>query len=232
MAVAADPYRMTTNQGNVNPVSADPPSAAPARGTLYIVSAPSGAGKTSLVRALTDTDPDVSVSISHTTRAPRPGERDGVDYHFVDHDAFADMEHAGRFLEHATVFDHRYGTSRDDVVARLDRGADVILEIDWQGARQVRAALPGSVGIFVLPPSREVLEQRLRGRGQDSEEIIRRRMQDAVREMSHYGEYDYLVINDDFRRALDDLRAILRAQRLVRTRQQTRRAGLLRELLA
>ncbi len=232
MAVAADPYRMTTNQGNTNPVSAEPPPAAPARGTLYIVSAPSGAGKTSLVRALTEADPGVSMSISHTTRAPRPGERDGVDYHFVDHDAFAGMERAGRFLEHATVFDHRYGTSCDDVVARLDRGADVILEIDWQGARQVRAALPGSVGIFVLPPSREVLEQRLRERGQDSEEVIRRRMQDAVREMSHYGEYDYLVINDDFRRALDDLRAILRTQRLVRTRQQVRRAGLLRELLA
>ncbi len=223
---------MPTDQGNANPVSTEPPPAAPARGTLYIVSAPSGAGKTSLVRALTEADPDVSVSISHTTRAPRPGERDGVDYHFVDHDAFANMERAGRFLEHATVFDHRYGTSRDDVVASLDRGVDVILEIDWQGARQVRAALPGSVGIFVLPPSREVLEQRLRGRGQDSEEVIRRRMQDAVQEMSHYGEYDYLVINDDFRRALDDLRAILRTQRLARPRQQVRQAGLLRELLA
>lgn len=230
--MATDPHCMTTDQGNVNPVSVEPPPAAPARGTLYIVSAPSGAGKTSLVRALTEADPDVSVSISHTTRAPRPGERDGVDYHFVAHDVFADMERAGRFLEHATVFDHRYGTSRDDVVARLDRGVDVILEIDWQGARQVRAALPGSVGIFVLPPSREVLEQRLRERGQDSEEVIRRRMQDAVQEISHYGEYDYLVINNDFRRALDDLQAILRTQRLARTRQQVRLADLLRGLLA
>jgi len=207
------------------------PAAAP-RGTLYIVSAPSGAGKTSLVKALTASDPDVAVSVSHTTRAPRPGERDGVDYHFVDAETFAKMERAGLFLEHATVFDNHYGTARDEVLARLAGGGDVILEIDWQGARQVRAALPGSVGIFVLPPSRAVLEQRLRARGQDSEAVILRRMQDAVREMSHYEEYDYLVVNEDFDRALADLSAILRARRLRLAPQRARLAGALRDLLA
>ncbi|HQU15219.1 MAG: guanylate kinase [Gammaproteobacteria bacterium] len=208
------------------------PHAAPARGTLYIVSAPSGAGKTSLLKALTDAGPELAVSISHTTRAPRPGEQDGVHYHFVDPETFAAMEAGGQFLEHATVFDHRYGTSRDHVLAQLDRGTDVILEIDWQGARQVRATLPDTVGVFILPPSRQTLEQRLRARRQDSDVVIQRRMRDAVREMSHHSEYDYLVINDEFQRALQDLQSIFRAHRLGHAHQAPRWDALIRELLA
>ncbi len=200
-------------------------------GTLFIVSAPSGAGKTSLVKALVERDPRVVLSVSHTTRPPRPGERDGVDYHFVDSATFERMVAEGAFLEHAEVFGNRYGTARATVERELAADRDVILEIDWQGARQVRAAMPEAVSVFILPPSREALEARLRGRGQDDETVIARRMARAVDEMSHYDEYDYLVVNDVFETALEDLLAIVRATRLRRPAQAARHAELLRRLL-
>ncbi len=200
-------------------------------GTLFIVSAPSGAGKTSLVRALVEREPGVTLSVSHTTRPPRPGERDGVDYHFVDAATFERMVAEDAFLEHAEVFGNRYGTARATVERELEADRDVILEIDWQGARQVRAAMPGAVSVFILPPSREALEQRLRGRGQDDEAVIARRMARAVDEISHYDEYDYLVVNDVFETALEELRAIVRATRLRLPAQAARHAGLLRRLL-
>jgi guanylate kinase len=202
-------------------------------GTLYVISAPSGAGKTSLVRALLDsTGEALALSVSHTTRAPRPGEVDGRDYHFVDAETFRRMIDDGAFLEHARVFDNYYGTARLGIEAQLAQGRDVILEIDWQGARQVRRALPASVGIFILPPSREALRARLRARGQDDEAVIARRMRDAVNEMSHYREYDYLVINEVFRTAHDELAAIIRSRRLCLAAQQCRHAELLASLLA
>jgi guanylate kinase len=202
-------------------------------GTLYVVSAPSGAGKTSLVRALLESaGEDLVLSVSHTTRAPRPGEVDGRDYHFVSMETFRRMIDEGAFLEHARVFDNFYGTAREGIEAQLAQGRDVILEIDWQGARQVHRALPESVGIFILPPSREALRERLRARGQDDEAVIARRMQDAVKEMSHYGEYDYLVVNEVLRAAHDELAAIIRCRRLRLTAQQHRHADLLASLLA
>jgi guanylate kinase len=179
------------------------------KGTLFIFSAPSGAGKSSLARALVDSSPDIAVSISHTTRAPRPGEEHGVHYFFVTTEQFKSMADAGEFLEHAQVFDNFYGTSRVAIEDLLEQGKNVILDIDWQGARAIKAQMPDACAIFILPPSREELENRLRGRGQDSDEIIARRMRDAVSEMSHYQEFDYLVVNDDFDAALADLRAIL-----------------------
>ena len=202
-----------------------------APGTLFIVSAPSGAGKTSLVKALIDSTDGIKVSVSHTTRASRPGEVDGADYHFVEKGEFEAKLAAGDFLEHAQVFDNFYGTSKSAVLEQLASGVDVILEIDWQGARQVREALPDHVGIFIAPPSRDALEQRLRGRGQDSEEIIARRMRDAESEMSHYDEYDFLVINDDFDVALVELRTLFLAQRLRRDHQAIRHAGLISDIL-
>jgi len=202
------------------------------RGTLYIISAPSGAGKTSLVSALLEkTGKQLALSVSHTTRRPRPGEVDGRDYHFVDSTDFSDMIDAGVFLEHAQVFDNFYGTSRLGVEQQLSAGQDVILEIDWQGARQVRKALPGAVGIFILPPSLEALEERLRGRGQDDDAVIARRMRDAVSEMTHYGEYDYLIINDDFELALEELATVMRCRRLRLPLQEQRLAGQLAALL-
>lgn len=204
---------------------------APYAGTLYIISAPSGAGKTSLVKALVDTMDEIRVSVSYTTRKMRPGEVDGVNYNFVDQARFQEMVVNEVFLEHAQVFDNYYGTSRDWVEQQLREGVDVILEIDWQGARQVRPRMPGSVGIFILPPSREALEQRLHGRGQDSEEVIQRRFRDAVTDMAHYNEYDYVVINDDFAEALTDLSAIVRARRQRMEVQRGRQAGLLDRLL-
>jgi guanylate kinase len=200
-------------------------------GTLYIVSAPSGAGKTSLVKALLQRIDGVEVSVSHTTRQPRPGERDGVDYHFIDKTAFESRVNAGEFLEHARVFDNYYGTSRASVVDRLDAGLDVILEIDWQGARQVRKAALQAVNVFVLPPSREALRERLTTRGQDSEAVIDRRMRDAVAEMSHYPEYDYLIFNNEFERAVAELESLFVAQRLRREAQQQRSAAVLAGLL-
>ena len=201
-------------------------------GTLYIVSAPSGAGKTSLVKALIDRAPLVRVSVSHTTRAMRPGEVDGVNYHFVSREQFNDMLQRNEFLEHAEVFGNLYGTSQSWIEKTLAEGFDLILEIDWQGAQQVRHLLPQSRSIFILPPTQEALRHRLTNRGQDSGEIIERRMREAVSEMSHYIEYDYLLINDDFAHALDDLRSIFRANQLNQARQQQLHRGLLSELLA
>ncbi len=201
------------------------------QGTLYIISAPSGAGKTSLVRKLLEATSDLVLSVSHTTRYMRPGEQNGVHYHFVTTEEFQAVAAAGGFLEHAQVFDNHYGTAKASVEAQLTGGDDVILEIDWQGARQVRAAFPACESIFILPPSRQALEQRLRARGQDSEAIIQRRMREAETEMSHYGEYDYLVVNDDFHEAVQDLRAIVRGRRLERERQQARLGKLLKDLL-
>ena len=202
------------------------------QGTLYIFAAPSGAGKTSLVKALLDKSDGIEVSVSHTTRAPREGEVDGVNYHFTDIAAFNVMVNEGAFLEHAQVFDNLYGTARANIEDRLAAGVDVILEIDWQGARQVRQQFPDSLGVFILPPSRRALEDRLRGRGQDADEVIARRMRDAENEMSHYAEFDYLVINDDFETALEELKAIITANRLRSPLQASRYGEMLNELLA
>jgi len=203
-----------------------------ARGTLYTVSAPSGAGKTSLVNALLDgSDPCLCVSVSHTTRPQRPGETDGVNYHFVDRDAFLAMRDRGEFLESAEVFGNLYGTSQPWVEEQLAHGQDVILEIDWQGAAQVRRLVSPTKSIFVLPPSLETLEQRLSQRGQDDSETIARRMRQARDEISHYCESDYLVINEVFESALDDLRAIVRAARLERDQQLANNRPLLDHLL-
>ena len=201
-------------------------------GTLYIVSAPSGAGKTSLVKALVDAQPQVRVSVSHTTRAMRPGEVDGVNYHFVSREDFLERLERDEFLEHAEVFGNLYGTSQRWLEDTLAEGFDLILEIDWQGAQQVRRLMPKAKSIFILPPTQEALRQRLNNRGQDSDEIIEKRMREAVSEMSHYVEYDYLVINDDFAHALIDLQSIFRANQLIQTTQQQRHARLLGELLA
>lgn len=201
-------------------------------GTLYVIAAPSGAGKTSLVEALVESTPDIDVSVSHTTRPMRPGEQDGIHYHFTDVPTFEKMIEEGRFLEHARVFDNYYGTSMANIQDELEAGRDVILEIDWQGAAQVRKHVPDSVGIFILPPSREALETRLRGRGQDTDEVIARRMRDAVNEMTHYAEFDYLVFNDEFEIALGDLQNIVLARRLRFAAQARRHAAVLQELLA
>jgi guanylate kinase len=188
-------------------------------GTLYIVSAASGAGKTSLLRALMARDSGLTISVSHTTRTPRPAEVDGQDYHFVDENTFQQLISADAFLEHAQVFDRRYGTTHAAVQADLAAGLDVLVEIDWQGARQIRERLSDTVSVFILPPSQNALESRLRARGQDSDAVIAERMQAAISEMSHCSEYDYWVWNDDFDEALADLEAIIRARRLRRARQ-------------
>jgi guanylate kinase len=201
-------------------------------GTLYIVAAPSGAGKTSLVKSLVETTPGVVAAVSHTTRPSRPGEQEGVHYHFVPLATFEAMIAEGAFLEHAQVFGNRYGTNRAAVLSQLQAGLDVILEIDWQGARQVREQASGCPSIFILPPSRDALRQRLAGRGQDSAEIIERRMAAALDELSHYAEFDYLVINAEFATALTELRAILIAQRQRRAAQLERHPELLRALLS
>ena len=195
-----------------------PSTASLDHGALFIVSAPSGAGKTSLVKALLERTDRIGVSVSHTTRAMRPGEQDGVNYHFVDDATFENMIARGEFFEHAHVFDRYYGTSHHAVSEKRDSGEDVILEIDWQGARQTREVCPDAVSIFILPPSREALESRLQGRGQDDDDIIARRMRDAVSEMSHYDEFDYVIINDDFDDALRDFESIIRAERVRRER--------------
>jgi len=202
-----------------------------AQGTLFIVSAPSGAGKTSLVRELIESLDGLQVSVSHTTRERREGEVDGVNYHFVDVPTFEAMIEQGDFFEYARVFDNYYGTSRRSVEAMLAAGQDVILEIDWQGARQVRRQLPEAVSIFILPPSREELERRLASRGTDEHAVIARRMRDAVAEMSHHDEYDYLVINDDFTTALRELQSLVIARRLVCERVSEHHAPLLAALL-
>ena len=201
------------------------------QGTLFVVSAPSGAGKTSLVRELVESLDGIQVSVSHTTRERREGEVDGVNYHFVEVPEFEAMIERGEFFEYARVFDNYYGTSRPAVQAALAAGQDVILEIDWQGARQVRQQLPEAVSVFILPPSRDELEHRLSGRGTDEHAVIARRMREAVSEMSHHDEYDYLVINDDFTTALDELRALVVSRRLTRQRAGAAHAALLQALL-
>jgi guanylate kinase len=201
------------------------------QGTLFIVSAPSGAGKTSLVKALRQSLSGFTVSVSHTTRAQRPGEEHGRDYFFVARPEFERMIEAGEFLEHARVFDNYYGTARSTVEAALAGGQDVLLEIDWQGARQIRMLMPDCVSVFVLPPSRKTLEERLNARGQDDPETIARRMRDAISEMSHYREYDCLVVNDDFEQALAELRSIVVASRLTTVRQAERYRDLIAGLL-
>ncbi|MGH8273016.1 MAG: guanylate kinase [Gammaproteobacteria bacterium] len=178
------------------------------QGGLYVISAPSGAGKTSLVRALVARRPNLVLSVSWTTRAPRPGERDGRDYHFADAERFAAMCAAGEFLESATVFGNGYGTRAADVARLRAAGRGVVLEIDWQGARAVRATLPETVSVFILPPSRASLYARLAGRGTDSEAVIARRMAAAAAEIVHWDEYDYVIVNEDFARALDELDAV------------------------
>jgi guanylate kinase len=179
------------------------------RGRLYVISAPSGAGKTSLVKALLAGEPRLRLSISHTTRKRRPTETEGREYHFVTREQFAGLVARGEFLEHARVFDNNYGTSRGFVAAQLGQGQDVLLEIDWQGAQQVRRAMPECVSIFVLPPARQTLAERLARRATDTPEVIRRRLKDAAGDMSHYDEFDYVVVNDDFDRAVGDLRRII-----------------------
>ncbi len=179
------------------------------RGRLFVIAAPSGTGKTSLVRALMERSPSLAFSISHTTRKPRPNEIDGRDYHFTDRSRFEGMISQGEFLEHAEVFDNLYGTGRRNVESALEAGRDLLLEIDWQGAAQVRARLPEAIDVFILPPSREALEQRLRGRGTDSEEVIQRRLQDSVTELSRWHEFRYVVVNEHFDRALADLQHIV-----------------------
>src|SRR5262245_8796054 len=198
------------------------------RGKLFVIAAPSGAGKTSLVRALMERRPALRFSISYTTRKPRPTERPDHDYFFVGKTEFKRMVDAGEFLEHAQVFDNHYGTSRAQVEQILDQGQDVLLEIDWQGAQQIRRALPECRSIFVLPPSREALEQRLRNRATDSDEVIARRLRDSIADLSHWNEFDYIVVNDDFARATGELEAIVTGQgeHLRRDRAE------LRELLA
>ena len=200
-------------------------------GTLFIISAPSGAGKTSLVKQLVSELDDIQVSVSHTTRLQRPGEKDGKDYFFVSKQKFESMILDQAFLEHAQVFENYYGTAKQTVERHLDDGKDVILEIDWQGAQQVRSIFPQSESIFILPPSISILEQRLRSRGQDSEEIIAKRMKAAVAEMQHHAEYDYLVVNDVFEQALSELKSIVIAMRLKADRQQKQLAGLITALL-
>ena len=182
-------------------------------GTLFVITAPSGAGKTSLIDALVRADPSLKLSVSYTTRAPRPGEKDGVDYHFVDDAVFLAMQARGEFLESAEVHGYRYGTSKKVITEALARGEDLILEIDWQGARQVRAVYPGCVGIFILPPSIEELERRMRSRGQDADAVIRRRLDNARGEMEHAGEFDYAIINKDFDIARQELAAIIQKER-------------------
>ena len=202
------------------------------KGTLYIVSAPSGAGKTSLVKALVESSENLKVSVSHTTRAKRPGEEDGVNYHFVEHSEFEKMLSEQAFLEHAEVFGNYYGTSTHWVEETLNQGDDVILEIDWQGGEQVKRLMPDAISIFILPPSKQTLSDRLTNRGQDDETIIARRMQAAVSEMSHHDSSDYIVINDKFDDALADLRSIVTSTRLLRPAQCLRYESLINSLLS
>lgn len=196
-----------------------------------MVAAPSGGGKTSLIKSLLARDDAVRLSVSHTTRPPRPGEQDQVHYHFVDAERFSRLVSEDAFLEHADVYDHRYGTGREAVESQLAQGFDVILDIDWQGARQIRSSFPACVSIFILPPSLETLRQRLRNRGQDSEEVIEKRMQKARAEIAHWDEFDFLIINDDFQAALADLQSIIRSGKLQRQGQQERYVKILAELL-
>ncbi len=196
-------------------------------GTLYIISAPSGAGKTSLISKLLETLDGAEMAVSHTTRKPREGEVNGKHYHFVSADAFLDGVHNGDFLEHANVFGNHYGTSRQAVDDLLQKGVDVILEIDWQGAGQVRELMPEAKSIFILPPSKEELEKRLRGRETDSDEVIAKRLAQSCDDMKHYSEFDFIVINENFDRAVKDLESIFRSNRLKLASQQQKNQALL-----
>ena len=207
------------------------PAAGPKRGTLFIVAAPSGAGKSSIVNACLARDPDIALSISFTSRAARPGERHAEHYHFVGRDVFQQMIDDGEFFEYAMVHGDWKGTARQSVEPQLAAGKDVLLEIDWQGARQVRAKVPEAVSVFILPPSREALDQRMRKRGQDSEAVIAQRLAAAQDEMSHYDEFDYVVVNEDFDTAVGEMCAIFCASRLRREHQAERHAGLIARLL-
>jgi len=200
-------------------------------GQLYVISAPSGAGKTSLVKALLESTPNLQVSVSHTTRAIRPGETDGVNYHFVDESEFTSIRDAHGFFEWAQVFGNFYGTSRHAIQERLAEGIDIVLEIDWQGARQVKMLVDDAVSIFVLPPSTAALRKRLTDRGQDDDEIIEGRMQAARDELAHYDEADFIVLNDDFEIALQDLQSIIRAQRLSQQVQSRELTSVIADLL-
>ena len=202
------------------------------RGTLYIVAAPSGAGKSSIVNAVLARDRNISLSISFTSRQARPGERHAEHYNFVSADEFKAMIRAGDFFEYAEVHGDWKGTARQSVDPQLAAGRDVLLEIDWQGARQVRAKIPDAVSVFILPPSRAALEERMRKRGQDSEEVIRRRLDAAREEMSHYGEFDYVIVNEDFETAVAEMCSIFTASRLRKDAQVARHATLLMSLLA
>ena len=202
------------------------------RGSLFVVAAPSGAGKSSLVNAVLAREPDISLSISFTSRGPRPSERHAQHYHFVSEDAFRAMIAAGDFFEYAQVHGDYKGTARQSVEPQLAAGKDVLLEIDWQGARQVREKLPDAVSVFILPPSRQALEQRMRSRGQDSEEVIARRLAAAREEMSHYAEFDYVIVNEVFDTAVEEMCAVFTASRLRRQQQQQRHAPLIEALLA
>jgi len=202
------------------------------RGTLFIVAAPSGAGKSSIVNAVLARDPNLCLSISFTSRAPRPGERHAEHYHFVSAEEFERMVAAGDFFEHARVHGDWKGTARQSVEPQLQAGRDVLLEIDWQGARQVRAQVPGAVTVFILPPSRQALEQRMRARGQDSEAVIAQRLAAAREEMSHYGEFDYVIVNEHFDVAVSEMCSIFTASRLRREPQVARHARLITALLA
>lgn len=201
-------------------------------GNLFIISAPSGAGKTSLVSALLEQSDGIQVSVSHTTRPMRPGENDGVNYNFVTVEQFEALIAQGDFLEHAQVFGNYYGTSQSWVEAKLKKGLDIILEIDWQGAEQVRKIMPYAQSIFILPPSRAALQERLSNRGQDSDEVIAGRMAQAQSESSHYAEFDYLIINDDFDTALLELRGLILSQRLRQNQQTQRHKDLISDLLS
>lgn len=201
------------------------------RGNLFILSAPSGAGKSSLINALLKKHTDMKVSVSHTTRSPRPGEENGVHYHFVSTDEFKALIEKNDFFEWAQVFDNYYGTSKQAIESQLDAGIDVFLDIDWQGAQQVRKIMPSVQTIFILPPSKKELEQRLNNRGQDSADVIAGRMAQAQSETSHYNEYDFVIVNDDFDTALADIEMIVMAQRLTLKAQEDRHQVLLNSLL-
>jgi len=201
------------------------------RGTLYIVAAPSGAGKSSIVNAVLARDPNIALSISFTSRQPRPGERHAEHYHFVSAAEFEAMVEAGDFFEHALVHGDWKGTARQSVEPQLAAGKDVLLEIDWQGARQVRNKVPDAVSVFILPPSRDALQQRMRNRNQDSEEVIRQRLEAAREEMSHYTEFDYVIVNEHFDTAVGEMCAIFTASRLRREPQVARHQRLITQLL-
>ena len=201
-------------------------------GTLFIVTAPSGAGKTTLVSGLLERDPQVRLSVSYTTRAPRAGEVNGQHYHFIDVPGFRALRDKGEFLEWAEVHNNYYGTSKRWLEEQTRAGRDILLEIDWQGAQQVRKVFPKAVGVFILPPSRQALEQRMRTRGQDSEEVIARRLAAAREERSHYAEFDYVIVNEVFDTAVEEMCAVFTASRLRRQQQQQRHGDLIQALLA